>query len=69
MTYWMRVTDNRILTYTHTISEYEGQPRGRFSVQSRMAHGPTPEGHLSESELQQEHEHFQKIVNAFLYYK
>lgn len=27
------------------------------------------DSHLSESELQQEHEHFKKIVNAFLYYK
>ena len=34
-----------------------------------MARGATSDGHLSESELQQEHEHFQKIVNAFLYYK
>jgi hypothetical protein len=34
-----------------------------------MATGAIPESELSESELQQEHEHFQKIVNAFLFYK
>lgn len=30
---------------------------------------PESDSRLSESELQQEREHFLKIVNAFLYYK